>query len=111
MSVHDVKMMFLLLLLLLLLLLVLLVLLHHSGWVAQLLRDRTVYVLTRVLFLPFRAPVLEPDFDLSFRKSEAECQVEPLADRKVTSAPKLVLQRHELFIRECRTYPTDFAVI
>ena len=53
---------------------------HSRGMVQFLgkLGDGSVHVLTRILFLPFGAPVLEPDFDLCFRKSETERQIESL---------------------------------
>ncbi len=45
-------------------------------------------------------PVLKPNFDLSFCEIERECEVEPFADGQVASRLELVLQRHQLLVRE-----------
>ena len=60
----------------------------------------TVDVQPGVLLLPLGAAVLEPDLHLRLRKAERQRQVEPLANGQVAGGLELVLQGHQLLVRE-----------
>ena len=53
-----------------------------------------------VLLLPLGAAVLEPDLHLRLRQVQRQRQVEPLAHGQVAGGLELVLQGHQLLVRE-----------
>jgi len=70
---------------------------------------RAVHVQPGVLLLPLGPPVLEPYLHLGLGERQRQRQVEPLAHRQVPRRLELVLQRHQLFVRERRSGATRFA--
>jgi len=70
---------------------------------------RAVHVQPGVLLLPLGPPVLEPYLHLGLGERQRQRQVEPLAHRQVPRRLELVLQRHQLFVRERRPGATRFA--
>jgi len=63
---------------------------------------RAVHVQPGVLLLPLGPPVLEPYLHLGLGERQRQRQVEPLAHRQVPRRLELVLERHQLFVRERR---------
>jgi len=70
---------------------------------------RAVHVQPGVLLLPLGPPVLEPYLHLGLCERQRQRQVEPLAHRQVPRRLELVLERHQLFVRERRPGPPRFA--
>lgn len=70
---------------------------------------RRVHVHARILLLPLRPPVLEPDLHLRLGEAEAEGEVEALADAQVAGGLELVLQGHQLLVGEGGPGPARFA--
>ena len=68
-----------------------------------------VYIHPRILFLPFRPPVLEPDFDLGLCQVETERKIETFTHRKISGCLELVLQADELLVREGSSRSSRFA--
>lgn len=80
----------------------------RAGWPGWWHR-RAVYVQPGVLFLPLGPPVLEPYLHLGLGKRQRQCEIQPLTHRQVPRRLELVLQRHQLLVRERRAGPTRFA--
>lgn len=69
---------------------------------------RAVHVQPGVLLLPLGPPVLEPYFHLGLGERQRQREVQPLAHGQVPRGLELVLQRHQLFVRERRAGPPRF---
>jgi len=58
-----------------------------------------------VVFLPFHAPILEPDFDLSFSKTQLMGNFNPTSSRQISIVMELFLQFQRLVSRVRRARP------
>lgn len=87
---------------------------EEGGRVRRRMRRRrrhrgTVYVQTRVLFLPLGPPILEPDLHLGLGQLQLERQIQPLAHGQVSRSLELVLQPDQLLVREGRSRSSGFS--
>ena len=62
-----------------------------------------------MIFLPFHAAILEPDFDLSLGEAEGVGDLDPTATRQISIEVKFLLQLQDLVTRVRRPRALRFA--
>ncbi len=72
---------------------------------------RAINVHAGILFFPFSASVLEPNFDLRLGQRQRNGQIQSLAHGQVAGGFEFIFQGHQLFVGEGGSRPPGLAAV